>query len=134
MVVETNVWKVLLLVGLMVAIVMSLCWRAPRRAVSRSDLHRLVFSGVCLYSVGGFALAVHRPALAGLVFAAGIVTCAIAVWLSRGVDSEDPPPPDDEDPVDEPSPPGPDGMPELDWDEFERAFGAYAARDRAGKA
>jgi hypothetical protein len=131
MVLETNVWKVLLLVGLAVAIVMSMCWRAPRRAVSRGDLHRLVFSGVCLYAVGGFALVVHHHALAGFVFAGGIVTCAIAVWLSRGVDSEDPPP-DDDPPADEPSPPpGPDGLTTVDWDEFERAFGAYAARDRA---
>ncbi|HWF73587.1 MAG TPA: hypothetical protein VG186_09600 [Solirubrobacteraceae bacterium] len=134
MVLETNVWKVLLLVGLAVAIVMSLCWRAPRRAVSRSDLHRLVFSGVCLYAVGGFALVVHRHALAGFVFAGGIFTCAVAVWLSRGVDSEDPPD-DDDPPADEPSPPPrPDGLSTVDWDDFERAFQAYAARDRAGTA
>ena len=63
----------------------------------------------------------------------GIVICALAVWLSRGVDSEDPPP-DDDPPADEPSPPGPDGFPELNWDEFERAFNDYATRDRAGRA
>jgi hypothetical protein len=135
MVVETNAWKLLLLVGLMVTIVMSVAWSAPRRAVPRRDIHGLAFSGLCLYAVGAFALVVHRHTLAGLVFAAGIVNCALAVWLSRGVDSEDPPPDDGGDePVDEPSPPGPDGMPEVDWDDFERAFHAYAARDRAGKA
>lgn len=132
MVVETNVWKVLLLVGLMTTIVMSVCWAAPRRQVPRSDIHRLAFSGLCLYAVGAFALVVHRHTLAGLVFAAAIVNCALTVWLSRGIDSEDPPPDDGSEPVDEPSPPGPDGLPRVDWDEFERAFCAYAARDRAG--
>lgn len=133
MVFETNAWKLLLLVALATTIVMSLCWAAPRRAVPRSDLYRLVFAGICLYVVGGLALVVHREALAGILFAAGIVTCALAVWLSRGVDSEDPPP-DDDPPADEPSPPGPDGYPALDWDDFERAFRDYAARDRAGRA
>ena len=133
MVVETNVWKVLLLVGLLTAIVMSLCWAAPRRAVARSELHGLAFAGLCLYAVGGVALAVHHQALASLGFAGGIVICALAVWLSRGVDSEDPPP-DEEHPIDEPPPPGPDGVPRLDWDEFERAFRDYAARERAGTA
>jgi hypothetical protein len=112
---------------------MSLCWSAPRRKVPRSDLHQLALAGLCLYLVGGFALFLHHQDLAGLVFAAGIVTCALAVWLSRGVDSEGPPP-DDEEPADEPTPPDPDGLHELDWDEFERAFQAYAARDRAGTA
>lgn len=129
MVVETNAVKLLLLVGLMVTIVMSVCWRAPRRAAPRSEVHALAWVGVCLYAVGGLALFLHRPSLAGLVFAGGIVICALAVWLSRGVDSEDPP--DDEEPAEAPSPSGPDGLPEFDWDEFERAFQAYAARDRA---
>jgi hypothetical protein len=131
MVVETNVVKLLLLVGLLAAIVMSLCWTAPRRAVPRSDLHGLALLGVCFYAVGGFALFVHRETLAGLVFAAGIVTCALAVWLSRGVDSGGPPP-DDEEPADDPPPTGPDKIPTLDWENFERAFRDYATRDRAG--
>ncbi|HEY5318047.1 MAG TPA: hypothetical protein VIJ20_08705 [Solirubrobacteraceae bacterium] len=133
MVFETNAWKVLLLVGLLATIVMSLCWSAPRRSVARSDLYGLVLAGVCLYAVGGLALFLHHRALAGLVFAGGIVICALAVWLSRGVDAEDPPP-DDERPADDPTPPGPDGLPELDWDQFEVAFRAYAARERAGSA
>jgi hypothetical protein len=132
MVVETNAWKLLLMVGLMATIVMSVGWTAPKRSVPRRDLYHLVFGGVCLYVVGGLALLAHRHGLAGLVFAAGIVTCALAVWLSRGVDSEDPP--HDDEPEDEPSPPGPDGLPDLDWDQFERAFRAYAERERAGSA
>lgn len=131
MVAETNVWKLLLLVGLMTTIVMSMCWSAPRRAVMRSELHRLVFCGVCLYAVGGFALLEHRHSLAGLVFAAGIVTCALAVWLSRGTDAEDPGPGDE--PAEEPPPPGPGGS-GVGWDEFERAFRAYAEREPAGSA
>jgi hypothetical protein len=133
MVVQTNVVKVLFLVGLLVVIVMSLCWTAPRRAVPRSDLHGLALLGVCLYAVGGFALFLHRETLAGLVFAGGIVICALAVWLSRGVDSGDPPP-DDEESADEPPPSGPDNVPALDWDEFEHAFRDYAARDPAETA
>jgi hypothetical protein len=132
MVVETNVLKLLLMVVLLITIVMSLFWTAPRRTVPRGELQGLAFLGVCFYAVGGFALVVHHPTVAGLVFAAGIVTCALAVWLSRGVDSQDPP--DEQEPAGEPPPSGPDGLRELDWDEFERAFRAYATRDRAGTA
>jgi hypothetical protein len=125
MVVEPNSWKLLLAVALLVAIVVSVCWAAPQRAVPRRDLHRLVLSGLSLYAAGGLAALARRETLAGLVFAAGIFTCALAVWLSRGTDSEDPPP--EEEPADQPPPPGPDGLPKLDWDEFERAFRTYAA-------
>lgn len=133
MVVEPNAWRLLLAVALLLAIVLSVCWAAPERAVPRSDLHRLVLSGLGLYAVGGLASLDHRQTLAGLVFAAGIVTCALAVWLSRGTDSEDPP--HDEEPADEPPPAGgPDGLPELEWDHFERAFRAYVDREPAGTA
>jgi hypothetical protein len=84
---------------------------------------------VCLYLVGGLASLTHHPALAGLVYAAGIVICALAAWLSRGTDSEDPP--GGEEPVDERPPPEPDGLPGLGWDDFERAFRAYAERTGA---
>jgi hypothetical protein len=132
MVVEANEWRLLLAVALVVVIVLSVCSSAPRRVVPRRDLHRLVFSGLSLYAVGGVAALAHRATLAGLVFAAGIVTCALTVWLSRGPDSEDPPAEDE--PTDEPPRPGPDGVPRLEWDEFERAFRAYAAGERVGTA
>jgi hypothetical protein len=132
MVVEPNAWKLLLAVALLLAIALSVCWSAPQHAVPRSDLHRLVLSGLGLYAVGGFASLAHRQTLAGLVFAAGIITCALAVWLSRGTDSEDPP--HDQEPADQPPPAGPDGLPEFEWDRFERAFRAYADRERAGNA
>jgi hypothetical protein len=127
-----NAWMLLLAVGLVLAIVLSVCWTAPSRAVPRGDLHLLVLSGLSLYVVGGFAALAHRETLAGLVFAAGIITCALAVWLSRGTDSEDPP--DEEEPADEPPPPDPGDPPELDWDQFERAFRTYAEREPAGTA
>jgi hypothetical protein len=130
--VEPNDWRLLIAVVLVMAIVLSVCWAAPQRAVARGDLHRLVLSGLSLYVVGGVAALAHRQTLAGLVFAAGIFTCALAVWLSRGTDSEDPP--EDFEPAEQPPPPGPDGLRELDWNEFESAFRAYAARDRAGTA
>jgi hypothetical protein len=126
-------WRLVLAIALVAAVAMSVCWTAPGRVVDRGVLHRLVVSGLSLYAVGGVAALAHRETLAGLVFAAGIFTCALAVWLSRGTDSEDPP--DEQEPADEPPPPSPDGLSNLDWDEFERAFRAYAARrDRAGRA
>ncbi|MEA2197502.1 MAG: hypothetical protein QOJ25_1553 [Solirubrobacteraceae bacterium] len=132
MVVELNAWRLLLAVALVMAIVLSICWAAPERAVPRTDLHRLILTGLGLYSVGGVAALTHHQTLAALVFAAGIFICALAVWLSRGTDSEDPP--EGKEPADQPPPPGPDGLPLLDWDDFERAFRAYAARERVETA
>jgi hypothetical protein len=132
MVVELNAWRLLLAVALVMAIVLSICWAAPERAVPRGDLNRLILTGLGLYGVGGLAALTHHQTLAALVFAAGIFLCALAVWLSRGTDSEDPP--EGKEPADEPPPAGPDGLPELDWDEFERAFRVYTERDRAEMA
>jgi hypothetical protein len=123
---STPVWKLVLVVTLAAAIVVSAFASAPRRTVPGSDLRRLVASAVVLYAVGGIASLTHHPALAGVVYAAGIITCAFAVWLSRGTDSEDPP--RGEEPVDERPPPEPDGVPRFDWAEFERAFRAHAER------
>ncbi len=57
----------------------------------------------------------------------GILVSALAAWLSRGRDQEDPPPDGDE-PIDEQPPPEPDGLPGLDWAAFERDFRAYDRR------
>ncbi len=124
-------WKLLLAITLAAAILLSACAAAPRRAVPGRDLRRLVLSALALYAVGGLASLTHHPVLAGLVYAAGIIVCALAAWLSRGTDSEDPPR-GGEDPVDERPPPEPDGLPTLDWNEFERAFRAYSERETAG--
>jgi hypothetical protein len=121
-------WKLVLAVTLAGAIVVSACASAPRRAVPAGDLRRLVAAALILYAVGGVASLTHHPALAGLVYAAGIVACALAAWLSRGSDSEDPPRGDE--PVDEHPPPEPDGLPTLDWAEFERAFRSYSEQHR----
>jgi hypothetical protein len=123
-------WKLVLAITLAAAIVVSACANAPRRAVPGGDLRRLIAAALALYAVGGVASLTHHPSLAGLVYAAGIMVCALAAWLSRGTDSEDPPRGDD--PVDEQPPPEPDGLPTLDWNEFERAFRAYSERTRAG--
>jgi hypothetical protein len=125
----SDAWKVALALTLVGAIALSAFATAPRHAVPPAELRRLVASAVGLYLVGAVASITHHPALAGLVYAAGIVICALAAWLSRGTDSEDPP--GGEEPVDERPPPEPDGLPELDWDEFERAFRAYERRTRA---
>jgi hypothetical protein len=126
----SDAWKLVLAVTLAVAIILSAFATAPRRAVPASDLRRLVLSALGLYGVGGLASLTNHPGLAGLIYAAGIMTCALAAWLSRGTDSEDPP--GGEEPGDERPPPEPDGLPELDWDEFERSFRTYAERSRAG--
>ena len=121
-------WKLVLAIVLGAAIILSASARAPKRAIPGSDLRRLVLSALGLYAVGGFASLTHHPALAGPVYAVGITVCALAAWLSRGSDSEDPP--DDDEPVDEQPPPEPDGMPRFDWAVFEREFRSYAERER----
>jgi hypothetical protein len=119
-------WKLVLAIALAAAIFVSLYARAPKRTIPGSDLRRLVVSALALYAVGALASLTHHPMVAALVYAAGIGVCALAAWLSRGSDSEDPP--DDEDPVDEQPPPEPDGLPAFDWDMFEREFRTYAGR------
>jgi hypothetical protein len=126
----SDAWKLVLAIVLGAAIVLSAWGRAPRRAVPDSDLRRLVVSAIGLYAVGGLASLTHHPALAGFVYASGIVICALAAWLSRGSDSEDPPS-DGEDPVDEQPPPEPDGVPRFDWATFERDFRAWEADRRS---
>jgi hypothetical protein len=65
------------------------------------------------------------------VYVAGIAACALAAWLSRGSDSEDPPDGGDDDPTDREPPPDPDGLPQFDWAAFERQFRAYSRRPRS---
>jgi hypothetical protein len=127
----SDAWKVVLAILLGGGIVLSAFAHAPRRAVPGADLRRLVISALVLYAVGGLASLTQHPMLAGLVYAAGILVCALAAWLSRGSDSEDPPS-DGEDPADEQPPPRPDGMPTFDWAAFERDFRVYADRDPVG--
>jgi hypothetical protein len=124
-------WKLALALALLVAIFVSLLARAPQRAVPGAELRRLVLSAVALYAVGGLASLTHHPMLAAFVYASGIAVCALAAWLSRGSDSEDPP--GGQQPEDEQPPPEPDGMPTFDWARFETQFRAYSdQRDRAG--
>jgi hypothetical protein len=90
----------------------------------------LVLCALSLYAVGGLASLTHHQRLAGLVYGAGIMVAALAAWLSRGRDQEDPPD-DDDAPVDEQPPPEPEGVPRLDWAAFEQDFRAYS--DRVGQ-
>jgi hypothetical protein len=123
-------WKLAFAIVLVAAIAASALARAPRRAVDPVELRRLVGCALALYAVGGLATLTHRSVLAGLVYAAGIGVAALAAWLSRGRDQEDPPDGGSE-PVDEEPPPSPDGVPRSDWERFERDFRDYARR-RAG--
>lgn len=120
-------WKLGLTAILLTGILVSARARAPRRAMPRGDLHRLVFAAVSLYAVGALAWLTHHLALAITVYAAGIATAALAAWLSRGDDS--PEPPDDSEPFDAQPPPDPDGL-RFDWEAFERDLRAYAERSR----
>jgi hypothetical protein len=123
-------WKLAFAIVLVAAIAASALARAPRRAVAPVELRRLVGCALALYAVGGLATLTHHSVLAGLVYAAGIGVAALAAWLSRGRDQEDPPDGGSE-PVDEEPPPGPDGVQWSDWERFERDFRSYARR-RAG--
>jgi hypothetical protein len=101
----------------------SVFYRAPREAIDPRELRRLVGAAVVLYAVGAAASLSHRALLAGVVYGAGILVCSLAVWLSRGSGRDDGPGGfggDDDAPVDDRPPQGPDGLPLLDWDEFDR--------------
>jgi hypothetical protein len=124
MTVSTSVaWKLGLAVALGLAILLSAFLPAPRRAVSGGGLRRLLFCALSCYLIGGLAALTDHAGLAGPVCAAGIATCALAAWLSRGRDSGDPPRAQTTLP---PPHPGPDGLPELDWAAFEREFREYS--------
>jgi hypothetical protein len=119
--------KLTFALALVGAIFLSACARAPRQSVPRCELRRLVLCALTLYAVGGLASLTHHGALAGLVYGSGILVAALAAWLSRGRDADDPPDDSDE-PVDEQPPPEPEGVPRLDWAAFEREFRDYAQR------
>lgn len=124
-------WKLVLVFVLVGGIVLSACARAPRRPLPRPELRRLVFAALTLYAVGVYASLTHHAALAGVVYASGIAACALAAWLSRGSEPDDPP--DDgggQGPTDREPPPDPDGLPVFDWTAFERQFRAYSKRSR----
>ncbi len=123
----TVAWKLGFAAVLVVAIFASACVRAPRRAAPAAELRRLVVCSLVLYGVGALASLTHHVALAAVVYGAGISVAALAAWLSRGRDQEDPPD-DGDQPVDEQPPPEPDGVPRLDWARFEREFREYARR------
>jgi hypothetical protein len=114
-------WKFLLTVALLGAICCSVFLQAPRQPIARTDLRRLVFAAVVLYAVGALASISHRGVLAGVVYASGILVCSLAVWLSRGADLDDgsDDDPGSEPPTDEKPSGGPDGLPLIDWDEFD---------------
>lgn len=122
-------WKLALALLLVGAIVLSACAKAPRRPLERDELRRLLLAALTLYGVGVFASITHRPALAGFAYVSGIVVCALAAWLSRGSEPDDPPDGGGE-PTDQEPPPDPDGVPVFDWGAFERQFRSYSRRQR----
>jgi hypothetical protein len=125
-------WKLAFAAVLVAAIAASACARAPRRTADPAELRRLVICALGLYAIGGAATLTHHSVLAAIVYATGISVAALAAWLSRGRDQEDPPDGGSE-PVDEQPPPGPDGVPWWDWERFERDFREYAQRGSADR-
>lgn len=121
-------WRLALAIAFCAAIFTSACARAPRQSIPGTELRRLVLCALILYAVGGLASLTHHELLAGVVYGAGIMVSALAAWLSRGRDQEDPP--DGDQPEDEQPPPEPDGVPRLDWATFEREFRSYSERRR----
>jgi len=105
--------------ALIVAIAISAAARAPRRHVPAPELGRLLLATVILYAVGTLAVLDGHATPAIAAFAGGVIASAFAAWLSRGTDSDDPPG-GGPDPSDRTPPPEPDGLPEIDWDTFER--------------
>jgi hypothetical protein len=120
-------WKLVLAIALCAAIVVSGRARAPRGALPGRDLSRLAIAALGLYAVGALAWLTRHPLLAGIVYAAGIATAALAAWLSRGGHRDDPPDPGS--PAAEP-PPNPGGWGRFDWASFELDFRAYASREQ----
>jgi hypothetical protein len=125
----TLLWRCGLALTLITVIVASACVPPPPRRVHGLDLSRLVLAALVLYATGALAALTHHDALAALVSGAGIAIAALAAWMSRGTEGEDPPP-DDPSPSDEQPPPEPDGVPRVDWGAFERDFAEYARRPR----
>ncbi len=129
----SDAWKLALAALLGGGILLSAHAKAPVRVAPTAELRRLVLCALALYAVGAVASLTHHPALAGLVYAAGITICTLAAWLSRGSDTEEPP----GEPAGEWPPPDPEGAPKCDWEAFERSFQAYSDsrnrdRDPAG--
>jgi len=114
-------WKLALAIGLGLAILLSALHPAPHRAVSGAGMRRLLLCALGWYVSGGLAWLTDHAGLAGPLCAAGIATCSLAAWLSRGRDSGAPPRAETTLP-----PPDSDGPPELDWAAFEREFREYS--------
>ena len=120
---------------LVAGIVLSACARAPLHAVPSAELHRLVLGALVLDAVGAGALLTHHGLGATLALGGATAVTALAAWLSRGHNPDDPP--DAREPADSRPPPEPDGIPRLDWARFERerrAWGAERPRQPSGRS
>jgi hypothetical protein len=118
-------WKLALAIVLLAGVLTAAYARAPRQSVPRAELRQLMLAALCLYAVGLAASLTHHGSLAAIVYAAGISTCALALWLSRGQDSGEGPD-GGQDPGDEHPPPDPGDASAFDWAAFERQFRDYA--------
>jgi hypothetical protein len=127
LVLSTAAWKIALALVLLVVILLGAAARAPQRTLPAAQLRGLVFTALGLYAVGALVWLTHHLALAVFIYAAGIIVAALAAWLSRGIDPDDPP---EEQPVDEDPPHDPHGI-DIDWRAFERDLRIYSERARS---
>ena len=118
------VLRIALAGALFAAVVLSACVRGPVRTPPAAELRRMIGSALALDAVGAIALLAGLGTLAAVVSAAGIAVAALAAWLSRGREGREPPGGDD--PPHDP-PPDDEGGGPVDWDQFERELGEYAA-------
>jgi hypothetical protein len=121
-------WKLVLAITLFGTVLASAWARPPRHSMPASELRRLVLGAVALYGVGLAASLTRHVILAVVLYAGGIAVSALAAWLSRGRDRNEPPP--DGEPADGQPPPAPDGAPSFDWARFQREFEEYARHRR----
>lgn len=93
----------------------------PRRPNAQAEARRLLIAASAMYGVAMLTALASYILIAGLAAASGISLFALSLWLSRSVDSGEPPsdgPGRGEPPGPGPGPAGP--LDEFDWDAFER--------------
>lgn len=102
----------------------------PRRPNAQAEARRLLIAASAMYGLAMLTAIAGYILIAGLAAASGISLFALSLWLSRAVESGEPP--SDGPGPDEPPPPGPVGPSGFDWNAFERELHEHADREPVG--
>jgi len=94
----------------------------PRRAWPARRYAAAVWCSLLVVLASLVALLADQRLAAAILVALSVEGLCLAGWLARHR------PRDEEPEAEEPAPPPPEGPEEVDWDRFEREFGAYAER------